>query len=306
MLISTDSRGLASDGGHVPVLLAEVVRWLVERPGGLYVDATLGSGGHARGLLGAGAARVIGFDRDRSALDAAREALGADAARVDFVHADFRTMPAVLADRGVTAVDGIVADLGVSSRQLDDPGRGLSFRRAGPLDMRLDQSAGATLAERLEGVDESELADVIWRYGEERHSRRVARAIVAAVRRGALTDTAALAAVVRRAAGGGSWQRIDPATRTFQALRIWTNDELEGLDRFVAAGADLLAVGGRFAIIAFHSLEDRVVKHGFRQLGLPGGRFVVRTKRPIVPTAEESDANSRARSARLRVLERVA
>lgn len=288
------------------MLLPEVVAWLAVRPGGLFVDATLGLGGHTRGLLDAGAARVIGLDRDASTLAAAREALGADAQRVECVHADFRQLPQVLDARGIDAVDGIVADLGVSSRQLDDPVRGLSFRQAGPLDMRLDRSTGPTLAERLRAVDDVTLAEVIWRFGEERHSRRIARAIVAAERRGELTDTAALAAVVRRAAHARGWQRIDPATRTFQALRIWTNEELEGLDGFITDAAARLRPGGRLAVIAFHSLEDRIVKHTCRLLSAGDERFLVRTKRPVVPADDECARNPRARSARLRVLERVA
>jgi 16S rRNA (cytosine1402-N4)-methyltransferase len=170
----------------------------------------------------------------------------------------------------VTTVDGILADLGVSSMQLDEPDRGFSFRQAGPLDMRMDRSRGQTLAGRLATVDATELANVIWTLGEERHSRRVARAIVAARDSGGLTDTAALASVVRRAAGGRGWQRIDPATRTFQALRIWVNEELERLDVFLETAVSLLAPGGRLAVIAFHSLEDRIVKHTFRRLGEAG------------------------------------
>ena len=306
MPTSPGSRSLESDADHTPVLLAEVVTWLVPRPGGVYVDATLGLGGHTRGLLEAGAARVIGFDRDLSTLEAARAALGDAAAGVETVHTDYRRIAEVLAERGIAGVDGIVADLGVSSRQLDDPERGLSFRKAGPLDMRLDQSTGLTLGERLAQVDEATLADVIYEFGEERHSRRIARAIVRVRDRGELGDTAALASVVRRAAGGGGWQRIDPATRTFQALRIWTNDELTGLDRFVVDAASVLRPGGRLAIIAFHSLEDRAVKHTFRRLSAEDERFTVLTRRPVVPEADESARNPRARSARLRVLERVA
>jgi 16S rRNA (cytosine1402-N4)-methyltransferase len=306
MSTSMDFRSLESDGAHVPVLLAEVVRWLVTRPGGVFIDATLGLGGHTRGLVEAGAAKVIGLDRDRSTLVQAEAALGEAAARVETVHADYRRLPAVLASRGIEAVDGIVADFGVSSRQLDDPERGLSFRKAGPLDMRLDQSEGPTLSERLASVDEVTLADVIFEFGEERHSRRIARAIVRARDAGELVDTGALASVVRRAAGGRGWQRIDPATRTFQALRIWTNDELTGLDTFVADAANALRPHGRLAIIAFHSLEDRVVKHTFRRLAAEHEAFEVLTRRPVVPEAEECGRNPRARSARLRVLERVA
>ncbi|MFO7300893.1 MAG: 16S rRNA (cytosine(1402)-N(4))-methyltransferase RsmH [Acidobacteriota bacterium] len=295
------------EGGHEPVLVEEVVAALAVRPGGVYVDCTLGAGGHARRLVEAGAARVIGIDRDPVALETAREGLGALADRVEVVHGDYRQLPALLDAMGVERVDGILADLGVSSMQLDDPGRGFSFRQSGPLDMRMDRSSGLPLDALLAAVDEATLADVIWRYGEERHARRVARAILAARDRGELSDTAALAAVVRRAAGGRGWQRIDPATRTFQALRIWVNDELEGLDGFLEAAARRLAPGGRLAIIAFHSLEDRVVKHTFRRLAADGpGTWQLVTRRPIRPGEEETSRNPRARSARLRVLERTA
>jgi 16S rRNA (cytosine1402-N4)-methyltransferase len=190
--------------------------------------------------------------------------------------------------------------------QLDDPNRGFSFQQAGPLDMRMDRSRGITLDAHLADVDEGTLADIIYRYGEERRSRRVARAIVAARDRGALTDTAALASVVRRAVGAREWQRLDPATRTFQALRIWVNDELDGLQAFLHAAWAFIAAGGRLAVIAFHSLEDRIVKHAFRQLAEDGEVARVLTRRPVMAGDDERDRNPRARSARLRVLVRVA
>jgi 16S rRNA (cytosine1402-N4)-methyltransferase len=285
------SPSTASDPRHEPVLADEVVELLRPHRGGVYADCTLGAGGHTRRLVAAGAAKVIGIDRDERALRVAREALGEAAA---------------VASVGVTTVDGVLADLGVSSMQLDDAGRGFSFRQAGPLDMRMDPSRDVSLGERLQSVDESTLADVIWRFGEERHSRRVARAVVAARDRGELTDTAALASVVRRAAGGRGWQRIDPATRTFQALRIWVNAELEGLDAFLEAACHVLAPAGRLAVIAFHSLEDRVVKHTFRRLAGESAAWRLVTRRPVVPGDDECARNPRARSARLRVLERVA
>ena len=274
------SRSLASEPQHEPVLAAEVVRLMQPRPDGFYVDCTLGLGGHARALVEAGAGRVLAIDRDEDALALARPRLSDIASRIEFVHADYRRLPDVLAARDRTEVNGVLADLGVSSRQLDDPARGLSFRQAGPLDLRLDRSQGATLAERLAGVDAADLADVIHRFGEERHARRVARAILAARDRGALGDTGDLAAVVRRAAGGRGWQRIDPATRTFQALRIWVNDELDGLDSFLASAWQALARGGRLIVLAFHSLEDRVVKHTFRQLATADARAHLLTRRP--------------------------
>jgi 16S rRNA (cytosine1402-N4)-methyltransferase len=287
------------------VLVADVVRLLQPRPEGTYVDGTLGLGGHTRALLAAGAGRVIGIDRDAAALAAARTPLSEFAGRVEFVHDDYRRLPDVLAARNLAEVDGVLVDLGVSSMQLDDPARGFSFREAGPLDMRFDVSRGEPLAARLSRVDERELGDVIFQFGEERHARRVARAILAARDRGALATTGDLAAVVRRAAGGRGWQRLDPATRTFQALRIWVNDELEGLAAFLSIACRLLARGGRIVVIAFHSLEDRVVKHTFRQLALEGAAVVV-TRRPVVAGDAERRANPRARSARLRALEKLA
>lgn len=296
----------AFDARHQPVLVAEVVAWIAPRTDGVYVDCTLGLGGHTRALLAAGAGRVIGIDRDRSALVEAEKGLGPDAARVEVVHDDYRQLPQIAAGKGLDAVNGILADFGVSSWQLDDPARGFSFRQAGPLDMRMDQGRDVPLEARLADVDETTLADVIWKYGEERHSRRIARAIIAARDRGELGDTAALASVVRRAAGGRGWQRLDPATRTFQALRIWVNAELDALDRFLVDASRLLASGGRLVVIAFHSLEDRVVKHTFRRLAADEAGFEVLTRRPVVPSDDECAANPRARSARLRVLGRVA
>jgi 16S rRNA (cytosine1402-N4)-methyltransferase len=286
------------------VLAAEVVAALRPTASGLYVDGTLGLGGHARALMEAGAGRVIGLDRDPQALNVARERLRPFAPRVEFVHGDYRHLTAHLARLGVTAVDGVLADLGVSSMQLDSAARGFSFRAAGPLDMRLDETTGEPLAERLRGVDEHTLADVIFRYGEERRSRPVARAILAARDRGALETTLDLAQAVRRGAGGG-WQRIDPATRTFQALRIWVNGELEGLDAFVADAVDVLKPGGRLAVIAFHSLEDRPVKQAMRRLA-DAGTVVRTTRRPVVAGPEEVKRNPRARSAKLRVVEKAA
>jgi 16S rRNA (cytosine1402-N4)-methyltransferase len=279
---------------------------LAPHPERLYVDCTLGLGGHTRALLAAGAGKVIGIDRDENALAVAAGRLADVADRVELIHGEFAEIESLVGARRIGQVHGVLADLGVSSMQLDEPARGFSFRSAGPLDMRMDRSRGATLAERLSDVDEKGLADVIWRFSEERHSRRVARAVIAARDRGALRDTAELAVVVRRAAGGGRWQRIDPATRTFQALRVWVNNEIDGLNAFIQAAWRVLARGGRMAIIAFHSLEDRIVKRAFRGLatGDAGGRLL--TARPIVAGDEERERNPRARSAKLRGLEKVA
>jgi len=299
------SRSTGSEPRHDPVLSAEVVSTLAPGPDGVYVDGTVGLGGHAAALLEAGAGRVLGIDRDERALEIARERLAGFGARVELVHADYRQLPGVLAGRGLGAVQGVLVDLGVSSLQLDDASRGFSFRQAGPLDMRMDQSGGESLAEKLAAVSEAELADVIYEFGEERKSRRVARSIVEARDRGALTTSTDLASVVRRAAGGGEWQRVDPATRTFQALRIWVNGELEGLETFVETAVGALVPEGRLAVIAFHSLEDRIVKRTSRRLAADGVVRLV-TRRPIVPGDEEVARNPRARSARLRAMEKVA
>jgi 16S rRNA (cytosine1402-N4)-methyltransferase len=288
----------------VPVLVDEVVSILAPRPDRVYVDCTAGLGGHTAALLAAGAGRVIAVDRDEDALNYTRARLADAGDRVEFVHADYRELASVLHTRGLTAVSGVLADLGVSSMQLDDAARGFSFRATGPLDMRMDRSRGLSLADRLASVDERTLADVIWTLGEERRSRQVARAIVAARDRGELDSTLALAAAVRRGVRGG-WQRIDPATRTFQALRIWVNDELEGLEAFVERAAAVLEPGGRLAIIAFHSLEDRIVKHTMRRLDATGAVRLV-TRRPTIPGDAEIAANPRSRSARLRAVERAA
>jgi 16S rRNA (cytosine1402-N4)-methyltransferase len=300
------SQSSGSEAVHEPVLVAEVVSLIAPRTDGIYVDGTVGLGGHTRALLAAGAGRVIAVDRDEAALTTARARLGEGDRRVTWVHADYRDLDDVLAQVGVARVDGVLADLGLSSAQLDEASRGFSFRRAGPLDMRMDRSQGPTLAERLDAVDEVTLADVIWRFGEERRSRRVARAILRARDAGELRDTTELATAVRRGAGPGRWQRIDPATRTFQALRIWVNDELSRLDEFLVAAVDVLAVGGRLAVIAFHSLEDRAVKHTFRALAGEDGPVRLLTKRPVRPGDVEVALNARARSARLRAVEKVA
>jgi 16S rRNA (cytosine1402-N4)-methyltransferase len=286
---------------HAPVLCAEVVAALQPGPNGTYVDATIGYGGHTAALLDAGAGAVIGIDRDPDALEACRVRFAAHLARVVLVHADFRDLARVLADHRRPTVQGIVVDLGVSSPQLDAASRGFSFRHDGPLDMRMDPTAGRPLASLLADVDERTLADVIFRFGEERHARRIARAIVRARADSPVATTGQLASIIRRAIGRG-WQRIDPATRTFQALRIWTNDELNGLDSFLTTAVSVLAAGGRLATIAFHSLEDRIVKHTERSLAA-AGLVRVLNRKPVEPGEAEVALNPRARSAKLRVVE---
>jgi 16S rRNA (cytosine1402-N4)-methyltransferase len=291
---------------HVPVMTREVVALLRPERGGLYVDCTVGLGGHARALLEAGAERLIGLDRDPDALAVARETLAPWSDRIELEHADYRDLPSVLTARGITGFDGALADLGVSSLQLDATDRGFSFRRDEPLDMRMDRSQGPTLAQLLRDIDEKPLADAIFQFGEERFSRRIARAIVTVRERAPLETTGQLADVVRRAVPRKGYQRIDPATRTFQALRIMVNRELEGLDAFLASAAERLLAGARLAVISFHSLEDRIVKHGFRALERAGAALRIVTKRPLMPSEAEVEANPRARSAKLRAIERLA
>ena len=290
---------------HQPVMVAEVLEHLAPSRGGVFVDFTVGLGGHARALVDAGATRVIGLDRDQQALAQARDTLRDVRHRVDLEYADYRGFEGVLDAKGIAMVDGVLADLGVSSLQLDAPGRGFSFKRDELLDMRMDTSRGATAAERLAEVDEKTLADLIYEFGEERHSRRVARAIVHARQVAAIETTGRLADIVRRAIPHKGYTRIDPATRTFQAIRIWINQELEGLDVFLARAAARLAPGGRLVMLTFHSLEDRVVKHTLRALQT-SGIITVRTKRPVLPSQAEIERNPRARSAKLRAAERAA
>jgi 16S rRNA (cytosine1402-N4)-methyltransferase len=303
---------------HLPVLLAESLELLAVRPGGLYVDGTLGLGGHASEVLRRSApdGRFLGVDKDGETLERAMARLAPFGPRARFAQADFREIPELLA--GALA-DGILLDLGVSSVQLDSAERGFSFQADGPLDMRMDRTRGETAAEVVNRTRERDLADLIFRFGEERGSRRIARAITRAREHGPIRTTAELAEVVRRAAPRGR-PGLHPATRTFQALRIHVNQELSALGaaltalaRRLAVGgrlvapalsalAECLAPGGRLVVIAFHSLEDREVKHTFRALATGGFRLL--TKKPIRPGAPELHANPRARSARLRAVAR--
>jgi 16S rRNA (cytosine1402-N4)-methyltransferase len=297
----------AGASGHVPVMTAEALGFLQPERGGTFVDCTLGLGGHGRALLEAGATRLIGIDRDSDALARARQTLSPWAGRTNLVHSDYRAIDAVLDGLHVDLVDGALADLGVSSMQFDEPGRGFSFQRDEPLDMRMDRTAGETAADLVARAGEEELADTIYTFGEERFSRRIARAIVHARREAPIDTTARLAAIVRRAVPSRGYQRIDPATRTFQALRIRVNRELEGLDAFLGAMVRRLRAGARLVVITFHSLEDRVVKHTLRALEKSAEAAVkVLTKKPLVPGEHEIASNPRARSAKLRAAERLA
>ena len=290
---------MGSDASHTSVLLAETLELLAVRPGGLWVDGTVGLGGHAAAILRACApdGRLLGLDRDGETLALARARLQEFGGRARLERADYRALPELL---GGESPDGIVLDLGISSAQLDQAERGFSFQAEGPLDMRMDRSQGDTAADLVNRLPEAELANVIYRYGEERASRRIARAIVREREREPIRTTSRLAEIVGRAAPRSRRPGLHPATRTFQALRIRVNRELEGLGEALERAALALAPGGRLAVIAFHSLEDRIVKQTFRALALRGFRIL--TRKPLRPGEAETRSNPRSRSARLRGL----
>ena len=289
---------------HTPVLAEEAVHWLAIRPGGTYVDATVGLGGHALEILKqmGGQGRFVGLDRDADALEIARERLKAYEGQVTLVHAEFSRIGEVAENLGLPPADGVLADLGVSSMQLDEIGRGFSFRASGPLDMRMDTSVEALTAhEIVNRSQERELANLLFQYGEERDSRRIAKAIV---RARPIRDTAHLATVVAGARKQGGRQRLHPATKTFLALRIAVNREMEELEQFLIRTPATLSLGGRWVVLAYHSLEDRQVKQRFQHLAREAA-FRVLTKKPVVPTEIETASNPRARSAKLRAAEKI-
>ena len=280
------------------------------RSGGRYLDATVGTGGHAEALLleSGPAGRLCGIDRDVEGLALARDRLRLFGDRVQLLQGDFSMLDAIAADNGWGPFVGILFDLGLSSFQLDDPSRGFSFSRDGPLDMRMDRrGAGKTAAEMLADLPEREIARILWDYGEERFARRIAARIVDERRQRPLTFTVHLARLVAETVPRRAWpRRIHVATRTFQALRIAVNDELQALTRGLRDAVSLLAPAGRLCVISFHSLEDRIAKETLRSLARSEPPFLqVLTKRPIVPTGGETEANPRARSAKLRAAERL-
>jgi 16S rRNA (cytosine1402-N4)-methyltransferase len=299
---------------HASVLLRETIESLCIRADGVYVDCTFGRGGHTREVLHAldHRGRVLAIDRDHEAIAAGSE-LGADT-RLEFVHEPFSRLDQILEVRHLRGnVDGFMMDLGVSSPQLDDAQRGFSFRFSGPLDMRMDPSAGMSAAQWLATVTETELREVLWELGEERFGRRIARKIIEGRARSPITTTSELVELVKQAAPRGR-SRIHPATRTFQAIRLKVNSELDELRIGLQHAADNLRIGGRLVVISFHSLEDRIVKRFFRDLARvpdsfapvePTTKFRLVTKKSITPKSEEVQQNPRARSARLRVLERL-
>lgn len=287
---------------HMPVLLDEVLEQLEPVAGGVYADVTLGGGGHAKAILEHSApdGRLIGTDRDPSALEAASALLAEFAERATLRKARIRELPEVLTSLDIEHVDGVLADLGVSSAQLDRAERGFSLAKDGPIDMRMDPSEGETALDLIGRTDTDELANVIYRYGEERRSRKIARSLRRAYEEGELETTGDLRRAVHRATGPRRG-RIDPATKTFQALRIAVNDELGELEALLQQAPSVLRTGGVVAVISFHSLEDRMVKHAFRD----SEHFSPLTKRPIVASDQERDSNPRSRSAKLRAARRV-
>jgi len=291
-----------SDFAHATVLLRETVEGVLPESGRLYVDATLGGGGHSEALLEASApsGELVAFDRDPVALDAARARLERFGQRVRFVHAPFSELSERLSDLGIARVHGVIADLGVSSPQLDNAERGFSFARSGPIDMRMDPTRGEPLLTLLRDLSVEALADAIYQLGDERRSRPIARSIKAAAELDELHTTEDLRRVIVRVTGPKRGP-VDPATRTFQALRMLVNGELDELSSLLSSLSNLLEDSGRAAIISFHSGEDRLVKHAFRD----DASLSPVTKRQLIPADEEQRDNPRARSAKLRVAERI-
>jgi 16S rRNA (cytosine1402-N4)-methyltransferase len=306
-----------ADPRHIPVLGLEAVDMLSPRGGGVYTDATFGAGGYSRMILDIPGTRVIGIDRDRAAIAGGLDLVERSDGRLTLIEERFSCLEEIIVSEGLSAVDGIVMDVGVSSMQLDEAARGFSFRQDGPLDMRMGQE-GPTAADVIANASETELADIIYIFGEERHSRAVARAIVAGRKDAPIKTTRALADLVARVVRAKPGD-IHPATRTFQALRILVNEELDELQHALEAAERVLKTGGRLVVVSFHSLEDRIVKNflNARAKASGGSRhlpevsraepsFRLLTRRPLVPSDSEISANPRARSAKLRAAERTA
>jgi len=286
--------------GHTPVLAEEVIQFLDPSPGGRFIDVTVGAGGHSRAILELTApdGKLLAIDQDESALKQAREALASFAPRVVFLHSNFRHVAELAGAERFSESDGVLADIGISSMMVEDPSRGFSFMHEGPLDMRMDRTQPLTAADVLNTRSEKDIADILYNYGEERRSRPIARSIV---RARPLETTTELVRAIERVTGGPRYGRIHPATRTFQALRIFVNDELRNLEMFVDSSMHAVRSGGRIVVITFHSLEDRIVKQKFRAPAVPGR---VLTKKVVTASEEELQRNPRSRSAKLRAWER--
>ena len=287
---------------HTPVLLTEVLQFLDPQSGGKFIDATLGAGGHTRAILDRTApeGRVLAFDQDELAIELARASLQSFGSRLETAKSNFRNIAAIAEERGFAGADGVLADIGVSSMMLDDAARGFSFMREGPLDMRMDREQKLTAAGVVNTYREKEIANILFNFGEERRSRPIARAIVHAR---PLHTTFDLAHAVQRVTGAPRYGKIHPATRTFQALRIYVNDELAALESFIDSSMGLLRPGGRLVILTFHSLEDRIVKNKFRSSSVTAGKAL--TRKVVTASDEELRRNPRARSAKLRAWEKA-
>ena len=285
---------------HVPVLLNESLQYLDPKPGARFIDATLGAGGHTREILERAGpdGQVLAIDQDESALSNAKATLESFGSRVIFVHSNFRAVGKIAEEYGFLNCDGVLADIGISSMMVDDPSRGFSFMREGPLDMRMDRTQELTAADVVNAYSEKEIADILFTFGEERRSRPIARSIV---RSRPLQQTTDLVRAIERVSGGPRHGQIHPATRTFQALRIYVNDELGSLESFLNSSMTVVRSGGRVVVISFHSLEDRIVKQKFRA-STDSGRIL--TKKVVTATDEEVRGNPRARSAKLRAWEK--
>ena len=305
-----------SDLEHRPVLLDEALDLLAVRDGGTYLDCTLGGGGHAREVLrrAGPSGRLIGLDRDASALAKAAGQLESASGQVTLIHRDYRYLDEVLTELGIRGVDGILFDLGVSTWQVLEPERGFSYNHDAPLDMRMDQQTATTAADLVNELGERELAGLIWRYGEEKWARRIASSITAVRARHPITTTGQLAEIIKASIPAAARRTgPHPAKRTFQALRIAVNDELAGLEDGLESGIGMLVPGGRIVVISFHSLEDRIVKNTFRKWSLPrsdldagtGTGLRILTRKPLRPGTAEMETNPRARSAKLRAAEKL-
>ena len=291
---------------HVPVMVAEVIEHLNLAPGKIIIDATLGGGGHSLEVLKriGPSGRLIAIDRDQTALEGARQRLVQYAGQCQFIHGNFKDIDKIAGDLKIRKVDGILIDLGVSSMQLEDPERGFSFQADGPLDMRMDKDSYISAYDLVNNLNEEELSHLLWNFGEERFHNRIARFLVKEREKHPITSTLELSSIVCRAMPPRfRHQRIHPATRTFQAVRIAVNRELEALQETIVKAVDLLDKNGRICIISFHSLEDRIVKHTFKDLQLQGTINII-TPKPLTPSEEEVRQNSASRSSKLRAAER--
>ncbi|MDO8528261.1 MAG: 16S rRNA (cytosine(1402)-N(4))-methyltransferase RsmH [Deltaproteobacteria bacterium] len=297
-----------TETAHQPVMVKEVLDFLAPVKGGVYVDATLGAAGHSLAVLTAAGSGVslLGLDQDEEIIEIAKKRLKPFESKVRIVHANFSEILEIVKEENLLGVDGVLADLGVSSLQFDRAERGFSFSKEGPLDMRMNPKEGETVLEKLEQTNEMELTRVLKEYGEERLAAKIARALLEKMKRGELQTTKDIEETVWLAYPPSQRHKgIHPATRTFQALRIWVNGELEALKKFLKSAPSVLKEGGRLVVISYHSLEDRLVKHTFRDLSKGDESFRVLTKKPVTPSVEEVEKNPRSRSAKLRALERL-